>query len=56
MQNGVFSIPKTLTSHKTGSAVSLSDILEENVDETYFLSNHVTQRLLAYKDTKIVTE
>ena len=56
MQSGRFSIPRTLEYRKTENAVSLSDILEDEVDETYFLSNHVTNRLLNYKDARIVTE
>lgn len=56
MRNGVYSILNTSESHKTGSGVSLSDILEDEVDEMYFLSSHTTQRLLSYKDAKIVTE
>jgi len=38
MWNGKFLIAKILESHKTGSVCSLSDILEENVPETFFLS------------------
>jgi len=56
MQNGQFSIPKTTEFPKTESGVSLSDILEDEVDESYFLSDHTTQRLLNYKDARIVTE
>lgn len=33
---------------------TLADILEEDVDEMYYLSDHSTRRLLAYKDAKIV--
>ena len=33
---------------------SLSDILETNVDEKYFLSQQTVQRLISYRDTKIL--
>lgn len=56
MQSGKFSTLKTSEYHRTGNGVSLSDILEEEVEETYFLSPYTTQRLLSYKDTKIVNE
>ena len=56
MQNGVFSTLKTLEYHRTENAVSLSDVLEEEVDERYFLSNHATSRLLSYKDAKVIRE
>ena len=42
--------------HSIGSECSLSDILEESVDEKYFLSEQTVKRLLSYKDSKIVTE
>lgn len=35
-----------ITSHKTGSEYSLSDILEEQVPEKYFLSEQVAKKLL----------
>ena len=54
MQNGKFSTRKTSEFRKTGNAVSLSDILEAEVDEQYFLSPKATQRLLSYRDSKIV--
>ena len=41
---------------KTGSACSLSDILEDSVDDKYFLSQRAIDRLMSYKDTKIYPE
>lgn len=46
MQNGKFSILKTSEFHKIGKECSLSDILEEEVDEKYFLSEEITKRLV----------
>ena len=45
MQNGKFSTVKTSEYHKTGKGCSLSDILEEQVDQKYFLSMEQTQRI-----------
>lgn len=56
MSSGKFSTLKTSECPKTENDVSLSDILEDEVDETYFLSTHTTERLLNYKDAKIVIE
>lgn len=42
--------------HNIGSECSLSDILEESVDEKYFLSEQTVKRLMSYKDTEIKTE
>ena len=53
MQNGKFSTVKTSVSRRTENGVSLSDILEAEVDEKYFLSQQATMRLLSYKDTKV---
>ena len=53
MQNGKFSTAKTSEYHRTEKGVSLSDILEAEVDEKYFLSEKATMRLLSYKDTKV---
>ena len=36
-----------------GSVVSLSDILEDQVEERFFLSDKTVERLLNYKDSKI---
>ena len=44
--NGVLSIPKTMASPSTGKECTLLDILEEEVDEKYFLSAEQTRRLL----------
>jgi hypothetical protein len=38
--------------HKTGNECLLSDILETEVDEKYFLSEDATKKLLNYKDNK----
>lgn len=45
--NGRPSIQKTSSSPSTGSGCTLLDILEESVDEKYFLSAEQTQRLLS---------
>ena len=47
--NGKISTQSGL-SHKTGSAYILWDILEEQVDEKYFLSEAATKRLMNYRD------
>jgi len=44
--NGKYLIPRTSESHRIGKECSLSEILEENVDQKYFLSKEVTQRLM----------
>lgn len=44
--NGMLSIPGTSVCHNTGNGCTLLDILEEDVDETYFLSAEQTLRLL----------
>ena len=46
--NGKCLTAKILESPKIGSVCSLSDILEDNVPETFFLSNQVAQKLIAY--------
>src|SRR5699024_10497176 len=46
MRNGVCLILKISESHKTGNGCSLSDILEEQVDERYFLSEEQTRKIL----------
>lgn len=46
MQNGKCSTPKILESHKTGSGVSLSDILEEEAPQKYFLSKEQTEKIV----------
>ena len=55
MYSGKFSIPKT-SYHKTERGCTLSDILEPEVDEMYFLSSRTTQRLLAYDDAMPLNE
>lgn len=40
-------------SHRIERGSSLSDILEESVDEKYFLSQKTIDRLMSYKDTTI---
>lgn len=47
LSNGTLSTAKTSAFPKTGSACSLSDILETSVDEKYFLSDQQTARILA---------
>lgn len=54
MQSGNFSILKTSESHKTESVCSLSDILEDEVDERYFLSQQTIDRLISYKDSFLI--
>ena len=46
MWNGKFVTAKISESHKTGNVCSLSDILEENVPETFFLSSEKMQNLM----------
>src|SRR5690606_18916501 len=53
MRNGKCLTLKTLEFPKTGKGCSLSDILEENVPEKYFLSEQMTKRLMGYKDNKL---
>ena len=45
--NGTCIIPKITESPKTGSACILSDILEQEVEEKYFLSEEQTAKILA---------
>lgn len=47
LSNGKCLTAKTTAFPKTGSACSLSAILETSVDEKYFLSNEQTARILA---------
>ncbi len=46
MQNGKCSTPKILESHKTEKGASLSDILEADVPQKYFLSKEQTERIV----------
>jgi len=55
MRNGGLSTAKTMAFPKTGRECSLSDILEDSVDEKYFLSETATKRLMGYKDTSFQT-
>ena len=50
--NGKCLTARISVSHKTENECSLSDILEDEVDEKYFLSDEATKRLLSYKDNK----
>ena len=52
MRNGKCLTAKILESPKTEKGCLLSDILEDKVDEKYFLSEEATRRLLAYKDNQ----
>ena len=54
--NGKCLTAKTLECHNTEKGCSLSDILEEEVADKYFLSEQTIQRLMSFKDTKILTE
>ena len=46
MQNGKCSTPKILESHKTEKGASLSDILEGEVPQKYFLSKEQTEKIV----------
>jgi DNA (cytosine-5)-methyltransferase 1 len=46
MQNGRCSTPKISECHKTGKDVSLSDILEGEVPQKYFLSKEQTEKIV----------
>ena len=52
MSNGKCSTQKTSEFHKTGNVCSLLDILEEQVDEKFFLSEEQTARILAQVKNK----
>ena len=47
VSNGKCPTPKTMDSHKTGSVSTLLDILEKQVEESYFLSQEKTMQLLS---------
>ena len=51
MQNGRFSIPSISECRIAENESSLLDILEENTDEKYFLSQKTIKRLLSFKET-----
>ena len=46
MQNGKCSTPKISECHKTGKDVSLSDILETETPQKYFLSKEQTEKIV----------
>lgn len=52
--NGKCLTADTLECPKIGKECSLSDILEDSVGEQYFLSQRTIERLMNYKDTKII--
>ena len=56
LANGKCLTAKTSVFRNTDKGCSLSDILEESVDERYFLSQKTVDRLLNYKDTEVITE
>jgi hypothetical protein len=57
MQNGKFSILNISECHRTENAVLLSDILEVEVDQKYFLSKEQTERIIfTESDTATDTE
>lgn len=47
VSNGRCTTPKTTDSHKIGSVSTLLDILEKQVEESYFLSQEKTMQLLS---------
>ena len=55
MRNGELSTVRIMVFPKTGSECSLSDILEDSVDEKYFLSETAMKRLMNYKGNKIIS-
>ena len=48
--NGKCLTARITESPRTGNASSLSDILEEQPDQKYFLSDTITKRLMSYRD------
>src|SRR3990167_8979298 len=56
MQNGRFLTASILESHKIGKGCLLSDILEEQVANKYFLSSQMKKRILGYKRLKVRTK
>lgn len=52
MRNGKCSTARILASPRTESGCLLSDILEEQVDERYFLSEEIARKLVTYKDNQ----
>lgn len=54
--NGRFIIAKTSMYHKTGNACTLKDILERDVEEKYYLSDKMAQRLIPQLENKAKLE
>ena len=53
MRNGKISTQDTLVFRNTERGSSLLDIIEDTVDEKYYLSEQAVRRFLSKKDTKI---
>jgi dcm: DNA (cytosine-5-)-methyltransferase len=53
MSNGRYVTAKTSECPRTGKECLLSDILEDEVSEKYFLSETAIKRLITYKDKKL---
>ena len=53
MSNGKCLTAQILESHKTGKECLLSDILEDEVNEKYFLSETAQKRLMSYRDSTL---
>ena len=51
--NGRYLILKTSEFRRTGNECSLSDILEDQVDDKYFLSDSNVEKLITYNDRQI---
>ncbi len=51
--NGKFLIAKTTEYHRTGKECSLSDILEDNVDPKYFLSEKAISKIVSPQESQI---
>ena len=47
MRSGKLSTQSTMASHKTESEYSLSDIVEDDVDEKYFLSREQAEKIMS---------
>jgi len=57
MRSGMFSIPSGSESHRTENAVLLLDILEDEVEQKYFLSKEQTERIVFVEsDTETATD
>lgn len=53
ISSGNCSTLNTTAYHNQESVCTLSDILENEVDEKYYLSKETAERLLSYKDSKV---